>query len=159
MSESKPEVNCQSVEHEIFELRDGVIDDVIRSHIVNCSRCRALAEWDRRFAESLRGEASVAPSILSAQIRSRVKTRRRLSTITYVTAATVLIAGVLSFWRPWNHEGQTIAELRGKSPAQSDDLAELPILFDAPPVDSLDVLGRQQNGYVVALRRMGEESK
>ena len=30
-------------------------------------------------------------------------------------------------------------------------------LFEPPPVDSLDVLARQQSGYVVVLNRMGKE--
>jgi len=157
-----PELNCELVEQQLFELREGSLDDAtvdtIQAHLASCSNCRALLEWDRRFAETLQSHIPEAPAAMPDHVGRRIRSRhRRIAAIAYATAATVLIAGVLSIWRPWSHEGQTIAELRGKSPTRSDDLAELPMLFDPPPVDSLDVLTRQQNGYVVALRRLGEE--
>jgi hypothetical protein len=157
MSEPKPELNCDLVERELFELRDGGEYEAIRSHLAICSRCKALADWDRRFADSLRAESPDAPSSLSSIVQDRVRSRRRLSALAYATAASVFIAGVLGIWRPWNLERQSVVEVRGKTPMRSDDLAELPMLFEPPPVDSLDVLTRQQNGYVVALRRLGEE--
>jgi hypothetical protein len=154
--------DCELVERQLFELREASLDDAatgaVLAHLARCSNCRALVEWDRRFTETLRTHVPETPSAIPYRIANRIRRqRRRVAAIAYAMAATVLIAGVLSIWRPWTHEGQTIAEFRGKSPTRSDDLAELPILFDPPPVDSLDVLARQQNGYVVALRRLGEE--
>ena len=157
MNHQKREVKCELVERELFESRDGGVDEDIRSHLANCSHCRALADWDRQFAETLGAEILTVPSTVSTRVRDRLHSRRRLTTFAYAMATSVFIAGVLGIWRPWNFEQQSIVEVRGKSLARTDDLAELPMLFEPPPVDSLDVLTRQQNGYVVALRRLGEE--
>lgn len=157
MADARPNRDCEHFEQQLFELRDGRVDDATREHIAHCPRCRETADWDRRFAGTLRGEAIPSPATMPAIVRERMRSRRRLSAVAYATAASVVIASVLTNWRPWNLQQQTIVETRGTSPSRTDDLAELPMLFEPPPVDSLDVLTRQQNGYVVALRRLGDE--
>src|SRR5262249_18441002 len=123
-----------------------------------CARCRAAAAFDIRMASLIRSES--APQIssgLAAEVKTRLRRRHRVSAIAYATAAAVLITGALVLWRPWGGRQVQIGESNHTVTTPPADDVNVAVLFEPPPVDSLDVLNRQQTGYVTALRRMGEE--
>ena len=81
-----------------------------------------------------------------------------MAAVAYATAAAVLVAGVLSVWRPWADSRVAIVESHhSPSSVPVDDMSTVATLFEPPPVDSLDVLTREQSGYVAILDRLGEE--
>jgi anti-sigma factor (TIGR02949 family) len=152
---------CQAIQEQLFELGDGDLDaaaaDAVRAHLAGCARCRAAATFDARVAGLLRSESvPPAPAALVAEIKTRLRRRRRVSAMAYATAAAVLIAGALGLWRPWATRVQIVESTHTVAIPPADDV-DVAVLFEPPPVDALDVLNRQQTGYVTALHRMGEE--
>ena len=156
-------ISCDLVQGHLFEFRDGGLDlataEAVQGHLAACAACRATAAFDSRLTNLLRADAAEPPITLIAEVRSRVRRSRKwVTAASYATAAAVLVAGALGVWRPWAGTGQTIVETHHVSrPPAADDLIEVATLFEPPPVDSLDVLARQQRGYVTVLHRLGEE--
>jgi hypothetical protein len=167
MNAPERDIDCEIVQQHFFELRDGTLDSAsmehVQSHLQVCERCRRVQAWDNQFAEMLReNESPISPAQLLGDVRGRVRRRRRMRTAMSFAAAAAIIVGVaLVLCRPWRdaREVRPIAN-RPEQPATNfatDDLAELSVLAEPPPVDSLDVLARQQSGYVSMMRRIGEE--
>jgi anti-sigma factor (TIGR02949 family) len=153
---------CQTIQEQLFELRDGDLDaaaaEAARAHLTACARCRAAAAFDTRLEGLLRSESvPPAPTGLAAEIKTRLRRRRRASAIAYATAAALIVAGAIVLWWPWNGSQVQIVESNHTVATPPADEVDVAVLFEPPPVDSLDVLNRQQTGYVTALRRMGEE--
>lgn len=153
---------CHEIQEQLFELRDGDLDPVtaetVRAHLAVCARCRDAEAFDTRLAGLLRSEGTPAVSAgLAAEIKTRLRRHGRVSAIAYATAAAVLIAGALALWWPGGGSQVQIVESNHTVTTPRADDFDVAVLFEPPPVDSLDVLSRQQTGYVTALRRMGEE--
>lgn len=161
MNQPNPADDCDTIAQQLFELRDESVDAVtevaIRAHLARCAACRAAFEFDTRLADRLRADSAPSPSGLATTVRGRLRRRRRIAAIAYATAATVVVAGVLGIWRPWAGNEVAIVESNRPAPTPPADDVDVAALFEPPPVDSLDVLARQQSGYVVVLNRMGKE--
>jgi ferric-dicitrate binding protein FerR (iron transport regulator) len=161
MNEPKPTNECETIAGLLFELRDGSLDAAteaaVRAHLTRCAACRAAFDFDSRLANRLRADNAPSPSDLATRVRGRLRRQRRIAAIAYATAAAVLVAGVLGIWRPWARSEVAIVESNRPAPTPPAGDIDVAALFEPPPVDSLDVLNRQQSGYVVALRRLGEE--
>jgi len=132
---------------------------VVDKHLSECEACRTLAEWDARFTTDLRNVSWPAPSAsLANSVREKVSQRHRRFWLSgFASAALVLVAVALVAIQPSRE--LTVVEVHrdGPTAVAADDFRELAGLFQPPPVDSLDVLSLQQNGYVAALNRMGKE--
>ena len=153
---------CDAIQEQLFELRGGELEaaaaELVRAHLVGCARCRTAAAFDTRLSGLLRSERVPTVSAgLAAAVKTRLRRRRRVSAIAYATAAALLIAGALVLWRPWGGSQMQIVESNHALATPPADDVDVAVLFEPPPVDSLEVLRRQQTGYVTALRRMGEE--
>lgn len=156
MNEPRRPTDCDMVLAQLFELRelDPAAAEAVKTHLAGCAGCRAAAAFDVRLSRLLgHDDVAVEPAAVVAAVGHRLRRRRRVAAAVYATAAAVLVAGALAVWRPWAADPQMVVESH-RGPAAGDDLAAL---FGPPPVDSLDVLARQQSGYVAVLHRMGEE--
>jgi len=161
MNEAKPANECATIAEQLFELRDGSLDaateSAVRAHLARCAACRAAFAFDSRLAVVARTDDAPSPAGVMTEVRRRLRRRRRIAALAYTTTAAILVAGVLGMWRPWAAEQRVVVESNRPAPARPVDDVDVATLFEPPPVDSLDVLNRQQTGYVVALRRLGEE--
>jgi ferric-dicitrate binding protein FerR (iron transport regulator) len=161
MNQPNPADECDTIAGQLFELRDGSLDAAteaaVRAHLARCAACRAAFEFDARLVNRLRADNAPSPSGLATRVRGRLRRRRRIAVIAYATAAAVLVAGVLGIWRPWAADEVAVVESHRPAPTPPADDIDVAALFEPPPVDSLDVLNRQQSGYVVVLNRMGKE--
>lgn len=109
-------------------------------------------DWDERLTRLLREDAPAAPPNLFARVRRRLW--RRWTVRAGMAAALLLALGAVTFWRP-----------RAPGPERVDTpppaVADLPgsnVLFAGPPVDSFDVLARQQEAYLTALELPEEKT-
>ena len=162
MISPEPIGECEAMQRLLFELRDNSADpatmESLRVHLAVCPNCRAAQSWDARFQEVLHSEVLPEPSPrLAAAIGTRLRARRRRRNAGLIgIAASLLIASGLVAWLTEPERPVLVNVKKPLSPLVADDIAVLP-LFQPPPVDSFDVLARQQNGYVAALRMMGKE--
>jgi anti-sigma factor RsiW len=159
MTDGTRSIECDEVELLLLELRDGELDtptaEAVQSHLAECARCQRTQAWDAKLPRILCNEALPAPPVgLVAEVRRRVRRRRRWL-MPLATAASLAVCATLAAWQPWvvNNEIQVVVH----APAASDDFAEFAMLFEPPPVDSFEVLGRQQSGYVAVLKRIDKE--
>lgn len=115
--------------------------------------------WDERFSASLRSLPLPAmPRDLACRVRQRLRRRRQRAVAGLLAAATVLLGVVL--WQRWPAAPQKPVALGPETPptvAGANDLPESALLFSAPPVDSLEVLDRQQAALLVVLRQLDKE--
>jgi hypothetical protein len=73
-------------------------------------------------------------------------------------AAVVLVTAFVAWPQPVRGPGPVAVRPVTPPPANgADDLPEAELLFDPPPVDPLDHLARQQDGYVAAMHQMKKE--
>jgi Putative zinc-finger len=163
MNGREPVVGCEEVERLLFELRDGVLEGVaaesVRSHLAGCPSCRGAQAWDVRLHDLLHDEVLPEPPPgLAAAVSRRVRRRRRIRAALVGAAAALLLAGAGVAWRLRTEPGAAVVDAKTTSaPGNGDDLPESLVLFQPPPVDSLDVLSRQHSGYVAVLQTLGKE--
>ena len=162
MKDSGRQMDCLDMQELLFELRGGEFDaataDAVRAHVADCTRCRAVATFDRRLTDLLRIGAAEPPVGLTARVKGRLhRRRRRVAAVAFASAAAILVAGVLSVWRPGSDPAWRSWNRITTASAPPDDIADLAALFGAAAVDSLDVLAREQSGYVAMLNRLGKE--
>lgn len=156
-------IRCEAVQSLLMEGHAGSLlpaaKIVVDEHLAQCGTCRTLADFDARFTTNLRSESSLSPSAsLARSVRGKISQRRRRLWVSgFASAAMVSVAVALIAIQPSRELSVAEVPRTGPAPVAVDDLRELAGLFQPPPVDSLDVLSRQQNGYVVALNRMGKE--
>jgi predicted anti-sigma-YlaC factor YlaD len=167
MNDRERYIDCETVQQRLFELRDGSLDlpamGTVQAHLAVCQRCRQAQAWDDHFAELLRQQkTTVFPARWLDDVRRRVRRHRhRMIAVHFATAAAIVLGWVLVLWQPWKvaREDRPVVKLT-EQPAKAipdDDLPELAVLAEPPPVDSLDLLARQHSGYVSVMRRLGEE--
>jgi hypothetical protein len=167
MNDRERDIDCEKVQQRLFELRDGTLGPAeierVQAHLKACERCRATQAWDARLGELLReDDSSISPAGFLSGVRGRVRRHQlRAIAIRFAAAAAILLGLGLAQWQPWKaaREDEPIAKLPEQPPASipTDNLLELAVLAEPPPVDSFEVLDRQQRGYVTVMRRLGEE--
>lgn len=149
---------CDWASWQLCELRAGCLDataaEALRSHLESCLRCREEQAWDDRLCNLLRDLPLPSPrGGIVEKVGHRLRRRREWRA--GAAAAAVLLAGIFS-WQLWSMKIRDSATLHSKSLPAADvnDLPGSPVLFAAPPVESLDLLARQQAGYVAVLRQL-----
>jgi hypothetical protein len=154
-------MRCDEVLLLLGEFRDGALGaaatESVRAHLGVCARCRDARAWDTRLHSRVRDEAMPAPPAnLAAAVWRRVRRRRQRLRAALVGAAAVLV-GVGLVARQWPTEPQISPPRVVETPRVGGDLPEALVLFQPPPVDPLDVLSRQQSGYVAVLQTLGRQ--
>jgi hypothetical protein len=155
---------CEWASQQISELRDQGLDAaaaaILFDHLSECVRCREEADWDNRLGTVLCRMPLPAPSSALRQKVQRCLYWRRLRRVAFGAATAAMVGGVIvasqfgarlprtSFFAP------TGAPLES---AAGNDLIESRMLFAAPPVDRLELLARQEAGFVAVLREALEE--
>jgi len=158
---SKPQGDCEWVALQLSELRDGSLapsqEAVLRSHLASCASCREEAACEDHLAALLHAAPLPTSHSVSAEaVWQRVQRRRWLRNSTAVAAAGLLLAAILV----WQHGHPSFQAPGGSEPARQlvadgpGDVLEAPVLFAAPPVDSLELIARQQAGLMSVLHEM-----
>jgi hypothetical protein len=165
MNSFEPSSPCDRTSRQLFDLRDGFLDaaeaEALRSHLEACPRCREDDAWDDRLRRLLRESSLPTPrGRLGEQVRHHLRWRRRLWCTGAGAAAAALLAVGFAAWQNWPRAPRESVIVRPEvSPAARgvNDLPESAVLFAGPPVDSLDLLARQQDGYVAVLQQLDKE--
>jgi Putative zinc-finger len=163
MNSPESDHSCERASRQLFDLRDGSLDGeetaALRAHLETCPRCREDLAWDDRLRDLIR-DLPLPRASLGEQVRRRIRRRRLWQAGAGVAAAALLAAGFVA-WQNWPRASQESVVIRPDIPPRpaggTNELPESPILFAAPPVDSLDLLSRQQAGYVTVLRQLEKE--
>lgn len=163
MDYSEFSLNCDWAAQQLAELREDRLDAAqaaaLRYHLDSCAQCSADATWDEHFAEMLRAANPVEPQSKALErVRRRLRRRIVWRSAMSVAAAALLAAGLLV----WRTETQFARNNRlhpnsSTAVVAANDLPESPVLFAAPPVDSLDLLARQQAGVVAVIQELDQE--
>jgi anti-sigma factor RsiW len=162
MNSSEPSLTCEQTSWQLFDLRDGCLSAeetaALMAHLEACPGCREERAWDDRLRGLLR-ELPLPRTSLGEAVRRRVRQRRRWRVGAGAAAAALLAAGLVA-WQTWPRTPPESVAVRPNPPPPpraANDLPESPVLFAAPPVDSLDLLARQQAVTVAALRQLEKE--
>jgi ferric-dicitrate binding protein FerR (iron transport regulator) len=164
MNSLEPGSACEEASQQLFDLRDGLLNaaeaEALRAHLKDCPRCREDQVWDDRLRDLLHNVPLPTPRDgLGEQVQRRLRQRRWWRAGVGVAAAALLAAGLVT-WQNWPRVLQEPVAVRpGNLPATPgvNDLSESAALFAAPPIDSLDLLARQQAGYVAVLQQLEKE--
>ncbi|HXG10017.1 MAG TPA: zf-HC2 domain-containing protein [Gemmataceae bacterium] len=164
MNSFEPTSPCERASRQLPDLRDGLLDAVqaeaLRAHLEACPYCREDQAWDDRLRDLLHELPLPAPrGRFGEQVRRRLRRRWWWRAGGSVAAAALLAVGLVS-WQNWPRRPQEpVADHPGNPPVarRGDELPDSAVLFAAPPVDSLDLLARQQAGYVAVLEQLGKE--
>jgi anti-sigma factor RsiW len=155
--------DCEWALKVLFEARCGQAApetaERLRAHLEACPRCRQAQAWDERLSEAL-GKARLppTPSGLEQRVRRWVGRRRTLRQASLATAAATLVAVGVLLWRLGSGVPPTPELVQRPAPrAVEDDLRDAVFLISSPPVDRLEVLGRQQAAYVRVLEQFERE--
>src|SRR5262245_37154112 len=105
--------------------------------------------WDERLRRELRAAPPPpVPSGIAVRVRRRLSRRRALR-VGAEAAAVLLTAGLL--WTYWPRLPDRPGTEYAENPPAVNDVLDPSVLLAGPPVDGLDVLGRQQAAYLDAL--------
>jgi hypothetical protein len=149
MSQTELSPDCRWALETLFEDRgheEAPADaERLHTHLAVCPHCRAAAEWDLRLAHLLEADRGPAPPPTLAQRARALARRRRLArrSAIFAAAAAVLLA-----------VGLALNALRGG--AQPEHVADIQGLewIAATPVEPLQVLDRQQDAILQALKEL-----
>jgi anti-sigma factor RsiW len=142
---------CDRAAGQLFGCRDADETAALRAHLDACPHCRQAWAWDVRLGDRLRGLPSPTPPTgLAAKVRHRVRRRRLRRVGLGAASAVVLLAGTIATLpRP-----RPVAPPSASAPNESPESA---LVIPLPPVDPLDRLARQQDGYAAVIQQMWED--
>src|SRR5262245_4627189 len=113
--------------------------------------------WDERLRREFRAASlPTVPSGIATRVRRRLW-RRRVLRVGAEAAAVLLTAGLL--WTYWPRLPDRPGADRVENPPAVNDVLDPSVLLAGPPVDGLDVLGRQQSAYLDALGQAKEQDR
>lgn len=163
MNSFDPMSDCEWASGQLFDLREDALGaaetQALRAHLETCPHCRRDVVFDDRLrALFQRSNPLTPPNGFEQRVWHRLRRRQVVRSVAGVTSAALVAAGLM-FWQGWLGAPAPPVSVGDPPPGSvaAGDLPESPVLFAAPPVDSLDLLARQQAGFVSVLQELEQE--